>query len=157
MPDRRIEGEEQTSEVWVTVLPGRDRRPPWQWSRRLSERIPPASAIAVVVAIAAIAAAALYDPGGEALSPAHASGPAGIAAAYGYPLRCLSVTTSSSNTAYARVDFDRRSACGRYDWSVVAIFHRAGGLWRPVLETGNYRCPVASLPAAVQRQLSVCL
>ena len=150
MPDRRIEGEEQTSEVWVTALPRRERRPLW-------ERIPQASAIAVAAAVVAIAAAAMYDPGGEALNPAHASGAAGVAAAYGYPLRCLSVTTSSSNTAYARADFDRRSACGRYDWSLVAIFHRAGGLWRPVLETSNYRCPVASLPAAVQRQLSVCL
>jgi hypothetical protein len=150
MPDRRIEGEEQTSEVWVTVLPHRDRR-------RVRERIPQASTIAVAAAIVAIAAAAVYDPGSEVLSPAHASGAAGVAAAYGYPLRCLSVTTSSSNTSYARADFDRRSACGRYDWSVVAIFHRAGGLWRPVLDASTYRCPVASLPAAVQRQLSVCL
>jgi hypothetical protein len=60
------------------------------------------------------------------------------------------------DATYARADFDRRRACGRYDWSTVAIFHRAGGLWRPVLEASNYHCPVASVPPAVQRQLSVC-
>lgn len=83
-------------------------------------------------------------------------GPAGVAAAYGYPLRCLSVTLAHTNHAYARADFDHRSACGRYDGSVTAIFSRIDGAWLPVLDASSYSCPVATLPTVVQTQLGVC-
>ncbi len=91
-------------------------------------------------------------------SPAAARepGPAGVAAAYGYPLRCLSVTIASANRAYARADYNRVSACGRYDGTVTAIFHRVGGEWRPVLDATGYSCPVASLSRAVATELDVC-
>ncbi len=83
-------------------------------------------------------------------------GPAGVAAAYGYPLRCLSVTTSTSDRAYARADFDHRRACGIFHLFVTAIFRRVGGVWRRAMIAVSYSCPVASLPAVVARELAVC-
>ena len=84
------------------------------------------------------------------------SGPAGVAAAYGYPLRCLSITIPARDRAYARADFDRTAPCGRYEGYPTAIFHRVGGAWRPVLDAVSYSCPVASLPRSVQAELAVC-
>ena len=83
-------------------------------------------------------------------------GQAGVAAAYGYPLRCLSVTIASANRSYARADYNRVSACGRYDGTVTAIFHRVGGAWRPVLDATGYSCPIVSLSRAVATELDVC-
>lgn len=83
-------------------------------------------------------------------------GPAGVAAAYGYPLRCLSITISTIDPAFARADYNHASPCGRYDGYVTAIFQRVDGAWRPVLHTLDYTCPVSSVPATVQRQLAIC-
>jgi hypothetical protein len=92
------------------------------------------------------------------VSPAAArdSGPLGVAAAYGYPLRCLSVTVAPGHRSYARADYNRVSACGRYDGTVTAIFHRVDGEWRPVLDVTGYSCPIASLSRAVAAELDVC-
>jgi hypothetical protein len=84
------------------------------------------------------------------------SGPVGVAAAYGYPLRCLSVTIAPGHRSYARADYNRVSACGRYDGTVTAIFHRVAGEWRPVLDATGYSCPIASLSRAVAAELDVC-
>jgi hypothetical protein len=69
---------------------------------------------------------------------------------------CLSVVVSTVDPTYARADLDRRRPCGRYGWSVTAIFHRAGGTWRRALYASSYGCPVRVLPQAVQRELLVC-
>jgi hypothetical protein len=84
-------------------------------------------------------------------------GPAGVAAAYGYPVRCLSITISTHDPAYARADFDHASPCGRYDGPVTALFDRVDGAWRQVFVNVNYSCPVVALPVVVQEQLDVCL
>jgi hypothetical protein len=84
------------------------------------------------------------------------SGPLGVAAAYGYPLRCLSITIAPGHRSYARADYNRVSACGRYDGTVTAIFHRVDGEWRPVLDATGYACPIASLSRAVAAELDVC-
>jgi hypothetical protein len=83
-------------------------------------------------------------------------GPAGVAAAYGYPLRCLTVTIASADRSYARADYNRVSACGRYDGTATAIFRRVTGEWRPVLDATGYSCPIASLSRAVATELAVC-
>lgn len=83
-------------------------------------------------------------------------GPAGVAAAYGYPPRCLSITISTVDPAFARADYNHESPCGQYDGYVTAIFHRLDGRWRPVLDALGYACPVPSVPAAVQRDLAIC-
>jgi hypothetical protein len=90
-------------------------------------------------------------------SLAHLRGPAGVAAAYGYPLRCLSVAILTSNPTYARADFNHRSPCGRYAGYATAVFHYVAHAWRPALEALGYRCPVRTLPVVVQTQLDVCL
>ena len=83
-------------------------------------------------------------------------GPDGVAAAYGYPARCLSVTILATDHTYARADFNHLSRCGRYTWYPTAIFHYAAGRWRTVLDAINYVCPIASLPHSVQTGLGVC-
>jgi hypothetical protein len=84
-------------------------------------------------------------------------GDAGVAAAYGHPLDCLSITIRPGSPTFARADFNHASPCGRYTGYPTAIFRYASGAWRGVLEAVSYQCPVASLPVAVQRALAVCL
>ncbi|MGN6168490.1 MAG: hypothetical protein ACTHQQ_10020 [Solirubrobacteraceae bacterium] len=117
------------------------------------------AAAAVGAAVAAIAAAASFAGGAarsHKLNPTHQGGLRGVAAAYGYPTRCLVVTFASSDPAFARADFNHRSLCGRYTGDPTAIFHVVDGGWRPVLEAVTYPCPAPSIPAAVQRELVVC-
>ena len=83
-------------------------------------------------------------------------GPTGVAAAYGHPLGCLTVTILPTDRTYARADFDHRTLCGRYTGYPTAIFHYASGRWRAALDAVSYRCPVVSLPVAVQTALDVC-
>lgn len=110
---------------------------------------------AAVVLAAALAGAQRHAPRS---TPANArlAGRAGVAGAYGYPARCLSITIRADSPAYARADFNRGRRCGRYSGDTTAIFHRADGAWRVVLRTMAYRCPVAGLPPRVQLALAVC-
>ena len=151
------------SEVQVTFLPSPQGPAP----RKRIARIPRLASVAAIIALVLVVTAiggvlvgASMGGRGAAVRTApplaHQRGPAGVAAAYGYPLRCLSVTISSGYPAYARADFNRALQCGRYHGYATAIFHRAGGAWRPVLDTIAYSCPVGSLPAAVQADLAVC-
>ena len=87
---------------------------------------------------------------------AHDRGRAGVAAAYGYPLMCLSVTVPAGERTYARADFNHRRRCGQYTGDPTAIFHYAHGAWRPALDAVAYQCPVSAIPAAVQTELDVC-
>ncbi len=90
------------------------------------------------------------------VTQSNSAGRAGVAVAYQYPFRCLSVTISAIDPSYARAELDRASPCWRYGAYSIAVFHRVHGRWRTVLDTTSYSCPVASLPAAVQAQLGVC-
>jgi hypothetical protein len=116
---------------------------------------------AVIVAAAVVVALAGSPSGGRSHADRPApresplAGPTGVAAAYGFPARCLSITISTAHPAYARADFNH-GACGSFAGYVTAIFHRVAHEWRPVLVSLGYRCPVGSLPAAVQAALDVC-
>jgi hypothetical protein len=109
-----------------------------------------------LVLCAALTLALLGAGSGGVPKSWHEPGAVGVAAAYGYPLRCLSITTSVADRRYARADFNRGDACGRFGWSTVAVFRRAYGAWLPVLETASYDCPVTGVPRAVQVDLSLC-
>ena len=120
-----------------------------------------ASILAAIAAITAIVAGGLRaGHGGVApgvtSARAREMGPAGVAAAYGFPVGCLSITLARSDPRYARADFDHATPCGRYAGSTSAIFERSHGAWRVLLISPSYSCPVASLPAAVQAELAVC-
>ena len=111
----------------------------------------------VVITLAAAAVFGSRTSGAHhATKAARAHGSAGVAAAYGYPLPCLSIMISRQNPAYARADFNRAVPCGRYDGSATAIFHRVGGSWRPAVDAVTYPCPVAGIPRPVQAELGVC-
>ncbi len=66
-----------------------------------------------------------------------------IAAAYGYPLRCLRITIAAADPAYARAHLNRTSAggCARYRGYLNASFHRVGGTWRLILDEGQLFVP----------------
>jgi hypothetical protein len=87
----------------------------------------------------------------------HDPGPAGVAAAFRYPLGCLSVTIYSSHPAYATALLDRASPCWRYGVYVTAIFRRADGQWRLMLEADSNSCPAVALPSTVRAQLARCV
>lgn len=114
------------------------------------------AALAVVGAVGAIVAMTLGGPARPSHSRRRQGGATGVAAAYGYPTRCLSVTISSIDPAFARADFNHASPCGRYAGYPTAIFHVIHGGWRPVLEAVSYPCPATGIPRAVQAQLAVC-
>ena len=119
--------------------------------------------IAALTLAVAIAVAGTLWVNSRSVGPSPANvaardpGSTGVAAAYGYPPNCLSVTILTIGRPYARADFNHRLICGRYTGYPTAIFQYVSGTWRPVLDATAYICPVASLPARVQIQLDVCL
>lgn len=140
-------------EVRITVIPGaRPHRPPVRFRAWI--------AAAVATALAATAAIVVTNrataPRVKAPVTARTPGPVGIAAAYRYPLGCLSVTISQADPAYASARLDRASPCWRYGAYVTAIFSRVRGEWRLALEARSGTCPPLALPPAVQAQLAVC-
>ncbi len=168
-PSRGNSHPEPPSEVPVTVL--EVTIVPGPGGRTLPQRIADGWTLAstrvivglviAVAAIGAILASALRGTrtgGQHGVRPnqSRREGAAGVAAAYRYPLGCLSVTIAAGDPAYARADFDRARPCGRYGGNPTAIFRRVNGAWRPVLDAVGYSCPVASLPDAVQADLDVC-
>ena len=156
----------------ITVLPGPRGRPPWErlgslrgpWIGRIGTGLAIVAGAVGAVATVAVVAFTVSPSDGQRAAPrptagdgqSRLPGAAGVAAAYHYPLRCLSVTTAASDRAYARAELDRASPCWRYGAYVTAIFHRADGAWRLVLDAGSYTCPVVALPRVVQAQLAVC-
>ena len=122
-------------------------------------RWPAIVALVLLVAILAMAGTLLGGPDGArhvVSAMARERGPAGVAAACGYPLRCLSITILATDQTYARADFNHLRPCGRFTGYSTAIFHRVMGAWRPVLDAAGYVCPVGSLPVNVQTELGVC-
>jgi hypothetical protein len=162
-PDRSRSLGDLPSDVEVTILSSAS-------GPTLRERIAHVALVAqtraivgLVLVIAAagalVAGLALGDRGSGGRGPttqAHDEGAAGVAAAYGYPLRCLTITISQADPTYARADLGHTGTCWRYQGDVTAVFHRVDGAWRALLRGGSYSCPVASLPRAVQADLAVC-
>jgi hypothetical protein len=142
--------------VTVTAGPGRPARGP---HRRRAIGL--AGALAATIAAVVLAVAPWHGdhpPANprDARARARAPGPAGVAAAYGYPLKCLSVAIALHDPRFARADFDHAVPCGRYTGFITAIFRRADGEWVPVLKATSYLCPVRALPVRVQAELGVC-
>jgi hypothetical protein len=66
---------------------------------------------------------------------------AGVAMAFGYPSRCLTVTVSAGAPTYAQAEVVRRPGCPPYRGYVDATFHRVDGRWRLVLDEGQLFVP----------------
>ena len=162
--DSRSDLKSAPSDVQVTILRLPDDRGLNQWLERHRDRIPALLrkvAVAVTVAIVGVVFAVAFGVGGSrgprgVIWGVREAGPAGIAAAYGYPPDCLRVRISAANPAFARADFDRARSCGYPVAFPTALFHRFDGEWHPALYALSYQCPLPSIPAAVQNQLSLC-
>lgn len=72
---------------------------------------------------------------------ARAAGTGAVAAAFGYPHRCLSITISPADRDYATAHVDHQGQCARYHGYVNASFHRVDGVWRLVLDEGQLFVP----------------
>jgi hypothetical protein len=162
-PDDWVGLEASPGAVQITLLPDPHDRMPHERLVGIQGIPCRRATVAIVLAAAAMGVAVVGAlvggrDGAARRNTARAElvGPAGVAAAYGYPLRCLSVTIAPNKHPYARADFDHRSPCGRYGGYVTAIFYRIDGAWLSVLDATSYSCPVATLPAAVQTELGVC-
>ena len=131
--------------VTVTVVP----TPP---ARRLGETratlARPALAWCAALALATVAALAalvgLMSAETSAVTPPDAlpqrAGTA-VAAAFGYPERCLRISVSVADPDFASVHVDRTGACGNYRGYVNASFHRVDGAWRLIFDEGQLFVP----------------
>jgi hypothetical protein len=148
--------------VRVTIEPGnRHRAAPKRAKLRGHLKAVIATAAAALLAGAAVGVAASLGsnprtPPIQAHSPlAHDAGPAGVAAAYRYPLACLSVTIAAADPAYAAARLDRASPCWRFGAYGAVIFHRVAGAWAVLPATSGANCATSSIPAVVRAQLGV--
>lgn len=114
-------------------------------------------AIGSVAALAAIAAIALSGGNARHRDPVTARGPAGVAAAYGYRLGCMSVTIPAADRTYARADLSHAAGCGGITGYAPAIFHYVAGRWRLVPDAIGYMCNRESVPPAVDRAFELCV
>lgn len=113
--------------------------------------IPVVAALAALVTLASAALAATVAPS--------ASERAAIIHAFGDPKAaspCLIVRLAASNHRYGDVRFRHTTRCERWGFDGTNVIARAGARWRVLFEGSSYRCPVAHIPGAVQRDLGVC-
>jgi hypothetical protein len=136
-------------------------------TRRRVARVRWLAAVVAVVGMALAAAAVVSLVASRttrrAQPPVHAptaqarnAGPIGVAAAYHYPLACLSVTIAKADPAYAAARLNRASPCWRVGVYTTTILHRVAGVWRVALETAGATCAITSIPAVVRAQLGLC-
>ena len=121
-------------------------------------RWPAIVALVLLAAILAMAGTPMGGPDGarQVVSAlARERGPAGVAAAYGYPLRCLSITILATDQAYTRADFNHLRPCGASPDTRRQSLPRHGRV-APGALWADYVCPVASLPFNVQQD-SACV
>jgi hypothetical protein len=117
-------------------------------------------AIIAALAVAAPAAAlASSGSGGLTVAPSKAVH-LQIIKAFGAPATassCLITRLAAANQSYADVRFNVRKQCSKWAFNGVNVLERVNATrWRILFEGSSYKCPVAHVPAAVQRDLGVC-
>jgi hypothetical protein len=162
LADRRGTLGEPASVVQITVtFPGSTGGDP-RWERPASFRtawraLTPLIGVLVVVAFAGISTYAVQRgrtgaAGGAGADRVHRAGTAAVAAAFGYPPRCLTITISSASPDHATAHLDRGAGCANYHGYVNASLHRVDGVWRLVLDEGQLFVPNSLLiPCRVGR------
>lgn len=115
--------------------------------------------VGAIVALAAVVVVVVSLAGGSARhgDPVTAPGPGGVAAAYGYPLGCLSVKILPADRTYARAVLSHAAGCGHITGYAPAIFHYVAGRWRLVPDAIGYMCNRESVPAAVDQAFELCV
>lgn len=125
------------------MLPNPDARTLREWTGAFHKivRWPAIVVLALVVAILATAVTLPGEGAGDGVrlpaATARQAGPAGVAAAYGHPLRCLRIMILAAGERYASAVFSHTSQCRRFTGHSTAIFLRVMGSWRPVIEVAG--------------------
>jgi len=160
-PDDPRDAQDSAILVRVTVVPGPRGGAGVGQTRLLHRRAPAVAALTLallagaVVGVASSRILAGPEPPLRAqAAQADEAGPAGVAAAYHYPLACLSVTIAAADPAYAAARLNRASPCWRYGVYSTTIFHRVAGKWR--LVTSGASCSIASIPTVVRAEVGLC-
>jgi hypothetical protein len=145
-PRRRSDPPSQVRVTVTVVAPDRARR--LRETRTRLARAPRSLLVGVAVAAVAVAAAVAVvleagRTGGATgrVASTQRAGTSAVAAAFGYPQRCLSIAISAADPDYASAHVDHRGACAHYRGYVNASFHRVGGVWRLILDEGQLFVP----------------
>ena len=95
------------------------------------------SMVGALAAATLAAAGLLHSSGTNAVTGAAAAkqraAERAVAAAFGYPQRCLRIAISTADPGYATAHVKRRGPCAGYPDSANASFHHVDGVWRLVL------------------------
>jgi hypothetical protein len=148
-------------QVTIEARPG--GRPAARRIRLLGRFAPVVAGVAIVLLAGAVVGVVVNRNSKPAQPIVHAQaaqaanpGPVGLAAAYRYPLACLSVTIPTTDPTWAAVRLNRASPCWRIGVYSTVIFRRVGGWWRMLLEIPSASCLHTSIPSAVRVELGLC-
>jgi hypothetical protein len=157
-PDRRDARSDTPQVLTVEVTVASHGRPPRHGGSAARRRVALAiGALGAIGALAAIVAIGLGGGSARHADPVTARGPAGVAAAYGYPLGCMRVTIPTADRTYARADLSHVAGCGGITGYAPAIFHYVAGRWRLVPDAIGYMCNRESVPPVVDRAFELCV
>ncbi|HET6868323.1 MAG TPA: hypothetical protein VFH80_20575 [Solirubrobacteraceae bacterium] len=158
-PDRRDARSDSPQVVTHEVTVASHGRPPRDSGSAAARRRVGLSvgSIGAIGALAAIAAISLGGGSARHADPVTARGPVGVAAAYGFPLGCMSVTIPAADRTYARADLSHVAGCGGNTGYAPAIFHYVAGRWRLVPDAIGYTCNPNAVPPVVDRALELCV
>jgi hypothetical protein len=87
----------------------------------------------VALAIVVLAERADHGRARSSVTVTQKRGPAKVAAAYGYPLRCLSGASLAADDAYPRADLKHLILCGQYPGYPAEGFRDLTQARRPML------------------------
>ena len=154
-PDGRDAGSDSPHVVAIEVTVASRARPPGDSRRSRHHRA--IAGLVLTALIAAIAVIWLVGRHAQNRDPVTVRGPNGVAAAYGYPLGCMSVTIPAADRTYARADLSHTAGCGSNTGYAPAIFHYVAGRWRLVPDAIGYTCNPNAVPAVVERAFALCV
>jgi hypothetical protein len=154
-PDGRDAGSDSPNVVAIEVTAPSRARPPRAGGSAARRRAIAGLVLGVVIAASAV----IWLVGRQAQDrdPVTARGADGVAAAYGYPLGCMSVTIPVADRTYARADLSHAAGCASNTGYAPAIFHYVAGRWRLVPDAIGYTCNPTAVPAVVERAFELCV
>jgi hypothetical protein len=79
-----------------------------------------------------------------------------VATRFGIRSHCVRQAIVSPDGTFARVDFERATACGTAGNHVTLILHRVRAAWVPEFDATGWRCPSTALPQRLLAELQLC-